>query len=404
VAQPIHARALALGEQDSRHRLLIVSCELTFITRELRRSALRRLASAGHNDVELLVVATHTHAAPGNYWRGWVGERICGRFSQAYFDHLVDGIVEAAQQALEAMEPVTVAVDTGRTELLVKHMTQVDASTGRRAYCDGRAEAMAFHRADGSLLAAMVSFPAHPLALREQREAQVAGDYPGELSRLIEADHPGAVALFLPGAVGGVRATSPGGTDGYRGQPDPFGKAAMQADMLLERVAPLLEAPNGVLQTVASATAVVPLPPADAHYFPEAAPFAGIRFLTGPVSWLSNRLLDALFLPDEAMFQVVRINDSVLLAVPADVSNRLGVTLKRWVRAEHVWPLSHANGYDLGYILDADEYDLGGVTMGGYDRLMDVCGKRSGPFTVRALFALAEQMGVRKNQVAKELP
>jgi len=404
VAQPIYARALALGEPGAEGRLLIVSCELTFITRQLRQAVLGRLARAGYGDVALLLVATHTHVAPGNYWEGFVGERICGRFSQAYFDHLVTGIAEAAESALQEMEPVTLAAGTQRTRLLSKHMTRVDAGTGRRAYCDARIEAMAFHRADGSLLATMVSFPAHPLALLHKSEGQVAGDYPGELSGLIEAENPGAVALFLPGALGGVRATSPGGTEGYRGQSGRFAKVAMEADMLLERIAPVLAERGRPLQEVASATAVVPLPPADPHYFPEATPYTGIRFLTGPVSWLSNRLLDALLLPDEAVFQVVRIEGTVLLAVPADLSNLTGIKLKRWVAAEHVWPLSHANGYDLGYVVDADEYDLGGVIKGGYDRLMDFGGKPAGPFTLRALFGLAEQVGVERNRTQKDLP
>jgi len=101
---------------------------------------------------------------------------------------------------------------------------------------------------------------------------------------------------------------------------------------------------------------------------------------------------------------VVRIEGTVLLAVPADLSNLTGIKLKRWVAAEHVWPLSHANGYDLGYVVDADEYDLGGVIKGGYDRLMDFGGKPAGPFTLRALFGLAEQVGVERNRTQKDLP
>jgi len=404
LATPIYARALALGEPEGEDRLLIISCEVTFITRDLRQAVLGGLARGGRRDVELLLVATHTHAAPGNFWKGWVGERICGSFSQPYFDHLVTGAVGAAEQALQNMEPVTVAVGTSRTYHLVKHHSRVEPTTGERAYCDTRVEAMAFRRTDGTLLGTLVSLPAHPLALMHKTAGRVAGDYPGELSRLIEADNPGAVALFLPGALGGARATSPGGSDGYRGQPDRFGKVAMQADMLLERIAPVLGGPGRPLQEVASARAVVPLPPIDAHFFPEAAPFTGIRFLTGPVSWLTNGLLDALFLPDEAIFQVVKVNDTVLLAVPADLSTGIGVKLKRWVEAEYVWPLSHANGYDLGYVLDADEYDLSGVIKGGYERLMDLCGKQSGPFTMRALFGLAQQVGVGKNLVPKDLP
>lgn len=404
VSQPIYARALSLGRRGEEGRLLIVSSELTFVTRELREAVLQRLRQDGHTNLHLLLVATHTHTAPGNYWRGWVGERICGPFSQAYFDHLVTGIVQAAEEALASEAPAWVVAGTRRTYLLAKHMTLVKAGTGRRAYSDARVEALALRGADGALRGALVSFPAHPLALLHESGGQVDGDYPGELSRLIESRNPGAVALFLPGALGGVRATSPGGTDGYRGRPGRFGKVAMQADMLLERIGPVLEAPTEPLRLVASATALVPLPPPDAHYFPQRTPYGGLRFITGPVAWLSNRLLDALLLPDEAIFQVVRLNDTVLLAVPADLSNRIGITLKRWVDAEHVWPLSHANGYDLGYVLDAGEYDLGGVIKGGYDRLMDFGGRRAGPFTLRALFGLSERLGVGKARAPRDLP
>ena len=402
VAQPIKARALALGDEDGTPRVLIVSCELTFITRQLRDAVLEQLNRDGLDRVHLLLVATHTHAAPGNYWQGWVGERICGSFSQEYFDYLVEGIVGASRMAAANMEPVSVTVGTRSTSHLVKHTTLVDPGTGRRAAVDNRLEVMALRRADGSLLAALTSFPAHPLTLLHETDGQVAGDYPGELCRLIEAEHPSSVALFLPGAVGGARATSPGGTDGYRGQPGKFGKVAKQADVLLEHVRDVLAIQGEPLGYVRCDTAMAALPRPDAHYFPEAGPYTGVRFLGAIPAWLANGVMDVLFLPDEAVFQVVVVNDTALLGVPGDLSNRIGLKLKRWVDAEHVWPLSHANGYDLGYVLDAEEYDQGGVVKGGYERLMDVFGKNSGAFTMRALFELADHVGMRR--VPGDLP
>jgi hypothetical protein len=349
-------------------------------------------------------VATHTHVAPGNYWQGKVGELICGRFSRPYFDHLLAGIIAASQQALSRTEPVVMSSGSAETSLLTKHMTRMDRGAERRFFCDESVQAMALRRMDGSLLAAVVTFAAHPLALLHETEGQVAGDYPGELSRLIEASEPGAVALFLPGALGGVRATSPGNTEGYRSQPGRLGKVAMQADMLLEAIAPLLAEKGRPPDRLAVATALVPLPTADPHFFPEATPFTGVRFLTGPLSWVSNRLLDALFLPDEAIFQVIQVGDTTLLGVPADLSNTIGIRLKSWVDSANVWPLSQANGYDLGYVLDEDEYDLSGILKGGYDRLMDFCGRPAGPFTMRTLFALASRIGVKERGLPKSRP
>jgi len=407
IAAPIYVRTLALGSAGQDGRLLIASCELTIVTREMHQAVLDRLAGAGYQDLQLLLVATHTHSVPANYWRDWLGERICGPFNQAYLDHIVTQITQAATQALNHPEPVSVSAGASRTRLLVKHMARVDAGSGRRAYTDTRVEAMAFRRLDGTLMASLVSFPAHPLAMLHQSQGQIAADYPGELSLLIEAAHPGAVALFLPGALGGVRATSPGGTEGYRGRSGAFGKVAMQADLLYGYVSPLLQdrpatAPSAV--RLGWATAAAGLPAADLHYFPESTPFTGVRFLTGPLSWLANRVLDAAFIPDEAVFQVVRIGDTVLLAVPGDLGSSVGIKLKRLLKTEHVWPLSHANGYDLGYVVDADEYDLGGIIKGGHERVMSFFGKSAGPFTIRALLSVADQIGVRQTRVQRDLP
>ena len=403
VAQPMRARALALTDGEGRRRLLIVSCELTFVTRELRLAALDGLAEAGCGNTELLLVATHTHTAPGNYWRGKVGAFVCGRFSQAYFDYLVTGIVAAGRGALGAVEPVVVSAGSAETSGLTRHLVREDRGTGNRYFCDDSVQALALRRKDGSLLAALVSFAAHPLTLRHLTAGRVAGDYPGDLSRLIEAGNPGAVALFLPGALGGVRATTPVSGEGRLSPPGRFDRVAMQAHALLEAITPVLQQKGQPLERLAVATALVPLPAADPHFFPEATPFGGVRFLTGPVSWLSNRLLDGLFLPDDAIFQVVEIGDTTLLGVPADLSNAIGIKLKSWVDSTYVWPLSHANGYDLGYVLDEDEYDLSGVTRGGYDRLMDICGKPAGPFTIRTLFALAGRIRVGQTATSKRL-
>jgi hypothetical protein len=59
-------------------------------------------------------------------------------------------------------------------------------------------------RVDGSPLAVIVNFGAHPTVMTVLRPWDVSRDVPGEVCDLLEAAYPGAVALYVQGACGDV--------------------------------------------------------------------------------------------------------------------------------------------------------------------------------------------------------
>ena len=58
--------------------------------------------------------------------------------------------------------------------------------------------------ADGRPFAAVVNYQAHPTVMMEQGAADLSRDWPGQVTDLLEATHPGLTALFFQGSCGDV--------------------------------------------------------------------------------------------------------------------------------------------------------------------------------------------------------
>jgi neutral ceramidase len=70
------ARAFVIADPKTEQRLAIVVCDLGSITHELYREVLDRLQNELgdlYSRENVIITATHTHAAPGGYWHAGVG-------------------------------------------------------------------------------------------------------------------------------------------------------------------------------------------------------------------------------------------------------------------------------------------------------------------------------------------
>jgi hypothetical protein len=110
-------------------------------------------------------------------------------------------------------------------------------------------------------------------------------------------------------------------------------------------------------------------------------------------------------LPDETVFQAVRVNHAYLLMFPCDLSNRIGWELKRLVRRDHVLIVGHANDYSLGYVLSREEYDMGGMhSLGWTERIQDYFGKRAGPYCIEVARELSNMVREKHADDVLEYP
>jgi hypothetical protein len=396
VADDIYARSLALGASGSPEVVSVVSMEILVIPPTMLPAVQEELARRGLKHVHVTLNASHTHAGPGNFWDLWFGGSFMGKYSPEFFAFLIARAADAVEASVEAMRPALIGIGDAPTRYVLKQRRYADPVTGLAPPVDEEVGVIRVNAKDGGAIACVVNFGAHPTTLMHKTAKRLSGEYPGALSRLLEARHPGAVALFLQGAAGSVRSTSPRPRENYRGIKDPaFAEVAMQADMLYEFVAQA-EAGMKFEDTIdlSSALVKVALPAPDAHFFPEQRPWLLARILSIIPDWCLSRVANWVMLPRETVFQATRVNHAYLFMFPCDLSNRLGWELKRYVRRDHVFILGHSNDYSLGYVLAREEYDMGGMwpglTFG--ERVQDYFGKRAGPFCIKVSWMLANMV------------
>ena len=396
VADDLHARALTLGAAGSDNAVTVVSVDLLIVPPTLPPAVKGELRRRGVKVPHLTITATHTHSGPGNFWAVPFGDWYMGPYRPEFFWHVVARTADAVEASIRSMRPARVAFASVRTRHLVLERRWEDPQTGLAPPVDEELAVMRVDARDGrGTIAYALNLGAHPTALNHLSGGKLSGDFPGAISNLLETSHPGAVALFLQGAEGSVRSTSPRPYDLYRGIADrKFAKVAMQGDMLAHFVA---EAEKSMAfddrVDLSAATLVTALPGADVHFFPEERPYLGVRVLTIIPNWVANRAADLTYLPDRTTFQAIRINHAYFFTFPCDLGNRLGWDLKRLVRRDPVFILGQSNDYAMGYVLAREEYDMGGIaSLGGSERAQDYFGKRAGPFCVKVVRLLADRV------------
>ena len=395
VADDLSARALSFSAPDSANVVTLASIDLLIVPPGMPPAVKKELERRGLKAPHLTLTATHTHSGAGNFWDPPFGESYMGVLRPEYVELVVKRTADAIERSIKSMRPARVGFASIRTAHLVKQRRYRDPQTDLPPPVDEDLGVMRVDAKAGGVIAYALNFGAHPTALNHLSGGKISGDFPGAISTRLEAAHPGAVAVFLQGAEGSVRSTSPPGYRGYKDIPEAkFAKVAMQGDMLAYYVA---EAEKGMAfedkLDAAAATLVAALPGTDAHFFPEERPWLAVRVLTIIPNWLMNRALAWMMVPERTAFQAVRINHAYFFAFPCDLSNRLGWDIKQLVRRDHVFILGQANDYSMGYVLAREEYDMGGAWgLAASERGQDYFGKRAGPFCIKVVALLADRV------------
>lgn len=138
----------------------------------------------------VVVTATHTHGGPAT-----VPGRLGGPVDADYLATLHATCVAAAHRALAAREPAVLEVGRGADPGVARNRRRADGPVYAPL------TVLRFRRADGALLASVVSYPCHPVVLGADNLLWTA-DYPGVVRAAVEAAEPGSTCLFLTGCCG----------------------------------------------------------------------------------------------------------------------------------------------------------------------------------------------------------
>jgi neutral ceramidase len=204
VAHPLFAKALALADPDG-HKIVILSCDIIALRRTLSdRVAGRVQARHGLPRADLVLFASHTHAGPQLVDPDEpVGEGF--EANAAYTRDLEDKLVEVVGLAIAKLGPASLTYGIGRAHFALnrREPTAKGIKLGKNPTgpTDESVPILRVRGADGKPLAIVFGYACHNTTLRPDM-MKIDPDFAGYAQDRIEADNPGAVALFLTGCAG----------------------------------------------------------------------------------------------------------------------------------------------------------------------------------------------------------
>jgi len=205
VAHPLFAKAVALAD-SSGHKVVIVTCDIIALRRSLSdRVAKRVQAKHGVARADLVLFASHTHAGPQPVDPD-EPPREGLEANAAYTRELEDKLVGVVGSALDKMEPASLTYGVGRAHFALNRREPTGKGTIKLGkYPEGPTDEsvpiLRVRSADGKPLAVVFGYACHNTTLRPDM-MKIDPDYAGYAQDRIEADNPGAVALFVTGCAG----------------------------------------------------------------------------------------------------------------------------------------------------------------------------------------------------------
>lgn len=378
VREPLVAQAIVLA--DGEETAAIVTTDLVFAGRDLTDGVRARVHELCGIEPEAVVVhASHNHSGPSlSRGAGVAGLRDAPGFDgyAAVLPDLIAGCVYAASRRLEA----------ARAGAAVSHAPGLSGNRVRRERpVDDRLSVIRIDTPDGSPLAALVNFTAHPITVGGIT-TQWDAEYIGPLRAAFEQAMPGAECLFVQGCAGDVAPF----TDWWFGN-DAAGRHSYEArDGLGRELGARAAALFGSIETrdhvrIAAASewlelrrrspeyskgeleaAFAALDEGDSAELPETWS-AAVHTMTSaqqfPVPYtrqavaMYEHMLENADRPVRTEIQAVRIGDAALVTNSFELFNELGSQIKAASPFPTTITASYTNDY-LGYLPPSDDLDL----------------------------------------------
>ncbi len=223
VSHPLAAKALALSDATG-NRVVFVTCDIIAFRRAFTDRVTDRVkAKHGLPRENVVLLASHVHSGPSLAEASGPGGAIVSedlRNNVEYTRELEDKIVEVIGSALARMGPANLTYGVGRAHFALNRREPTPRGIRLGKYPAGPTDEsvpiLCVRGASGKPLAILFGYACHNTTLRPDM-MKIDADYAGYAQDRIEADNPGAVAMFVTGCAGDA-------------DPHPFGTVAMAKD------------------------------------------------------------------------------------------------------------------------------------------------------------------------------
>ena len=211
IESPLTATSLVID--DGTNKVAILDCDILGFdvphSDELRRTIGAAIGiAAGH----VFLGATHTHTGPTTFRTSGLGITKWGddfdedaAVVEAYLVNLGEQLTGSVRKADKCRVPVRTGSGCGKAKVGInreEHLESGRTVLGRNPNgpCDHRVEVLRIDRLDGSPLAILTGYAAHPVVMGWTANV-LSPDYPGVVRRVVE-QVTGAKCLFMTGAAG----------------------------------------------------------------------------------------------------------------------------------------------------------------------------------------------------------
>jgi hypothetical protein len=223
VSHPLAAKALALSDARGT-RVVFVTCDIISFRRPFTDRVTERVKAKYELPREnIVLLASHTHAGPApSEASGPDGAAVSEdlRNNVDYTRDLENKLVEVVGSALSRLEAASVTYGVGRAHFALNRREPTPRGIRLGKYPAGPTDEsvpiLCVRSAGGKPVAILFGYACHNTTLRPDM-MKIDADYAGYAQDRIEADNPGAVAMFVTGCAGDA-------------DPHPFGTVAMAKD------------------------------------------------------------------------------------------------------------------------------------------------------------------------------
>jgi neutral ceramidase len=356
VHDSIYVRSMVID--NGTQRVAIVSADLLIIPPTVTALLEMELPTIGFTLDNTYLGATHSHNSIGNWAQG-ATSFLYGTYEDSIVRFIADKIKISIAKATENMLPSNIKVDSvAMAEGVYNRVTDSGP-------VDPLIRTIEIERKDSSRLL-FISYTAHATCLFS-RDLFLSGDYPGKLTKMLEASGDYSLAMFMAGAVGSHGPAAPEG-----------GWSCV--DWMAEEIAEKIQVHRGKQREIQSTTM-------EMHRVPLALGTLQPKIFH---DWrLRSWLFKGTFGEYPAFISVLRIGDIVLLSTPCDFSGEFNSSLDSLAAKANVFPIvTSFNGGYIGYLTPSEYYDVDHYET----QLMNWYGPGTGDYVQRVLEKLLESV------------
>tara|TARA_Y100001934_G_C12363743_1_gene782220 strand:- start:706 stop:2103 length:1398 start_codon:yes stop_codon:yes gene_type:complete len=395
VVNHLHAKALALSDENGHRGLLITSDLIGFRAAVGDPICERIMKASGLKRSQIILSSTHTHTGPSTTTKIEASGNMSKEDARKLYDYtgwLQDRVVEMALKALKDKRPAVLSRGLGVANFVMNRREPTPRGIilgfNPSGPVDRSVPVLRVTSPDGDLLAVVFQASAHNTTLGS-RHYDICGDYAGFAQAHLERKLPGVQAMFMLGCAGDANPHPRGTLDIARQHGEELGEEVLR--ILDGKLSPV----NGPLATEFSRTAVPLRPLLDEDEMNEFLKKRG-----GWRPWVAGKMLEvkqkgesgATHYP--APFGVWQFGeDLTLVAMSGEVVVDYVYMLEKALGPLNLWISAYCNDV-YGYLRSARVLDEGGYeTRGLYAGGIGLFSPKGEDVVVDSIVGLARKAG-----------